>query len=55
MVLDTAIEIDGTFLVEDFTYYPAAKNNDLVLNDSPSYSMEAVPIANFPIFFACIT
>lgn len=34
MKLDTAIDIDGVYLVDGFTYYPAAKNNDLVLNDA---------------------
>lgn len=34
MVLDTAIDIDGVFLVDDFTYYPATKNNDLIINDA---------------------
>lgn len=33
-VIDTAEDIDGTFLVDDFMYYPAAKNNDLVINDA---------------------
>lgn len=34
MILDTAIDIDGVYLVDDFTYYPNAKNNDLIINDA---------------------
>ena len=32
--IDTAENIDGTYLVDDFMFYPAAKNNDLVITDA---------------------